>query len=258
MVNMPTPQMCYKTNFLSKIILRADFSNNPLGQLSEKSTFSNAIASIFPHTEAKPLVETFVSISPDGIGGEQKRTGTQWDHRKEVDGTASVSLAPTFLALEYGPGDYFSFEGFQAEFTTLFNALTDNFGIAQIDRIGLRYINEIRLPGRAMDWAGIIAANLITSVKTSMLAEARLLRSMHQVVQKSGHDQVVLNYGIVNPDYPAPVVQRHFILDIDCSREGVIESGDALACVKDLNTLATEIFEESIDNDLRQRMEIVR
>lgn len=255
---MPNTPMCYASNYLSKVIIRADFSSNPLGMLSERTTFSESIAEAFPHINSRPVMEMSINMSAEGNGGvERQNTGTHWIHYKAVDGTAYVTLAPNFLTLEYGPGDYKTFDDFFAEFKLVFNALIEKFNIPQVDRIGLRYINEIRLPGKALDWDGVIAPELVSSVKAALQSNARMLRSMHQMVQQFEDDQVLFTYGIVNPDFPAPVVQRDFILDIDCCRQGITESGKALSCVRRLNELATEIFELSIGDGLRHKLGVV-
>jgi uncharacterized protein (TIGR04255 family) len=67
---------------------------------------------------------------------------------------------------------------------------------------------------------------------------------------------VILNYGINNPDYPNPVARRQFILDLDCYVSGVIESGEAEQRIKDVNALAEDVFEHSIEQGLREKMGI--
>ena len=205
-----------------------------------------------------PIMEMKVNMTPEGGGFEHRIMGTQWVHRKTVDGTAALTLASNYISLEYGPGDYSTFDAFFSEFAFLITTLSDDFGTSEVDRIGLRYINEIRLPGRALDWDGIIRDELVAAIKAPAVANGRLLRSMHQVIEQHGDDQVILNYGIFNPDYPAPVVQRFFILDVDCNRQGLIQTTEALACVRQLNVLATEAFESNIDDGLRKFMEVVQ
>jgi uncharacterized protein (TIGR04255 family) len=250
--------MCYKTNFLTKVIVRADFASHDLGQLDNHDSFAASIASDFPHVEKGQLVKMAFTMGLGNSGANKQETAPQFTYKRKIDGTVSLVLGPTFMVLEYGPADYSSFEEFFACFSKVFSALKESFSVPQVDRIGLRYINEIRLPGRATDWEGIISADLISSVRSANMSDSRLLRSMHQVIQRVGDCQITCNYGIVNLDFPAPAVERHFILDIDCNRDGLLESADALTSVKKLNDLATQMFESSIDNGLRDKMEIVQ
>lgn len=252
---MQSNSMCYRQDYLSKVILRADFESGLVGSLAERSQFSDQIALLFPHVSSLSMMELQIEMGEAGSNDvKQLNKGSQWTHRKSVDGTAQACLGPGHLTLEYGPGDYESFDAFFNEFKVLIEKLEECFGAFDLNRIGLRYVNEIRLPGRALDWKGIIRPELVAAVLAPAVTGGRLLRSMHQVVELHDEDQILFNYGIFNPDFPAPVVQRFFILDIDCSRAGCIPVAEALSCVKQLNAHATATFEASIDGGLRETM----
>ena len=259
MMDIPIKQVCYVQNFLSKVVLRADFGTHPLKFDAEVSKFSAGIVDRFPHVSSNSLLHVHVEVGGPAVGGggvKHTNVGTQWVYTKMPTGTVQVILEPTFIALEYGPGDYESFIAFVAEFSLLLDQLYSAFGAFPLDRIGLRYVNEIRLPGKALEWSGIIREELITAVMAPAVTGGRLLRSMHQVVELHGEDQVLFNYGLFNPDFPAPVVQRFFILDIDSSRSGVIQKDEAIACVNQLNGYAVVVFESSIGDGLRDVMEV--
>lgn len=249
--------MCYKKNYLSKVILRADFSHRPIGALTEKSPIAELITDKFPHVSSNPLVEMTFNMTQEGGGIGQKPLGSQWRHSKTAGGTVAATLAPTFLALEYGFGDFTKFDDFYAEFSFLLESLAKTCDVTEVERIGLRYVNEIRLAGNALDWDDVLSKNIVAVIKTPVIPDGRLLRSMHQVSELHGDDQVLLTYGLVNPDFPAPVVQRFFVLDVDCSRQGLVLIADALGRIKRLNELATEAFENAIDEGLRKIMGVI-
>lgn len=251
-------QRCYRMNFLSKVILRADFNTQPLTVTAERPIFSDIAETIFPHASSTPLVEMHVNMTQEGGEVVQRVTGTVWNYRKKADGTAVVSFSNNYVSLEYGPGDYTTFDSFFAEFTTLLNALRQRYNLQLIDRIGLRYINEIRLPGKALEWDGILRPDLVAAtVQALPMQKGRMLRSMHQVIQQHGEDVLVFNYGIFNPDYPSPAVQRNFVIDIDCARQGAIPVIEALDCVRTLNDLASDTFESCIEDGLRTTMGVI-
>lgn len=254
---MTIDQVCYQQNFLSKVVLRADFGTKPLKLDDGIVAFTEDVKGVFPHSSSTPMVQLQVEMgAPDGGGFKQTVVGMLWAHTKTPAGTVRAVLEPASLCLEYGPGDYESFETFLAEFSMLLDQLYLAFGEFPFDRIGLRYVNEIRLPGKALEWEGIIREELVAATLAQAVAGGRLLRSMHQVIERHGDDQVLFNYGIFNPDYPAPAVQRFFILDIDCSRSGVVQKPEAIACVNTLNELAGKAFESSIGDGLREIMGI--
>jgi uncharacterized protein (TIGR04255 family) len=251
---MPTPQHKYGRDFLTLVVLRVDFPSSPLTLTSEPSDLTRAIQERFPHTTTTPLRDVTVNMTETGADVKESENGTQWVHRPAVDSTKGIALRPTFLSLEFGPADYQGFTDFRDLVEFLLNAL-QKAGVKEFSRIGLRYVNEIRLPGRALDWAGVIDEKILTAVLARPMANGRMQRSMHQICEIHDDDQLVLNYGLVNPDFPAPLVQRHFVLDIDCVRQGSVLLAEAIERVQALNDLATSAFESCIGEKLRLEME---
>lgn len=252
---MPAEQMCYQQDFLSLVVLRIDFPAATMG-VEERSAFSVKIAERFPHSSVIPLREMMVNFTETGGDLVQRDLGHQWTYRKTVAGSISLVLAQDNMTLTYGPSDYTGFVPFLEEFNFALTAAADAFKIQNFIRIGLRYINEIRLQGRALEWDGVIDKRLVQAVLAPALAGGRMQRSMHQVSEVHDEDQILLNYGLVNPDFPAPLIQRHFVIDIDASRQGLITYNEALECVKRLNYISTQTFESCIDDDLRAIMKV--
>jgi uncharacterized protein (TIGR04255 family) len=168
-----------------------------------------------------------------------------------------VTLAPDFLAIEYGADSYQHFDELREQAGFALDSFRNHFGAVQFNRIGLRYVNEITLTeGAPLDWDGLINPNLVTSVKAGLVNGLRMTRSVHQLIAIKDDISVILNYGINNPDFPNPVARRQFILDQDCYVSGLVESGEADQRIRDVNVLAEEVFEHSIEDGLRQKMEV--
>lgn len=252
---MPHPEMCYQQDFLSMVILRVDFPSASLG-VEERGPFAVKIAERFPHATTLPIRQTTVSMQANEPEVTHEDIGQQSTYKKTIAGTIQLVLTNDSLTLQYGPADYTGFANFLDEFNYALNLLSDSFKVAEFSRIGIRYINEIRLPGRALEWKGIIAEHLINSVFATALPNGRIQRSMHQLSELHDGEQLLLSYGLVNPDYPAPLVQRHFVLDIDASRSGLIAHGEINDCIKKLNGLCSTTFERSIDQELRDIMKV--
>ena len=251
---MSQKEMCYERDFLSRVILRADFNASPIALTSEQSEFTRKVADRFPVAISNPVRDVMFNITE--IGGDivNKDRGHQWTHRMSADGTIVITLEADYVSLEYGPADYKGYSQIAEDFAYVADALSESFGIPEFSRIGLRYINEIRLPGRALEWDGVIVPGLIANTLHRVIPDGRLQRSMHQLCELHGDDQVLLTHGLFNPDFPAPLVQKHYIIDIDCSRNGQISAGDGKVVVKRLNTLAAATFEGCIDEQLRKEM----
>jgi uncharacterized protein (TIGR04255 family) len=120
----------------------------------------------------------------------------------------------------------------------------------------LRYINEIRqAQGNPLDWNGLIAPSLIQATLANIGHDADLVRSMHQLHTRIGDLNLLMHYGIHNPEYPALVSRREFILDIDAFRQDAFVAADVLPCIDRLNVICEQAFEASIDKQLRVQLE---
>lgn len=248
--------MHYQKNFLSKVIFRIDF-NSVASSLSssEKPKFTSKIEERFPLSVGRPVSQLSVSLTPDGAGIDQKAVAMQWDHTKVAGGTTLCSLGAEHLSLEYGPGDYTNYNDFIEDVRCVLDAFSNTFDIKCVNRVGLRYINEISIPtGNALDWAGYVRSELISSVIETIPNGCALARSMHQVVAKDDDTFIIMHYGIFNPDYPNQVARREFILDFDCYRESQTATTDLLTVVAGLNKTAESFFEYCIEDELRKEM----
>ena len=250
--------MHYTRNFLSNVIMRLDFPQVDVLLKEDKPEFSGDISDRFPEATSQQLAQLQFNMhlghSPDY---SQQVLGYKWDHKNEPDGKKVVVLTPTFLSLEYasGLGAYEHFPEFRENLEAVFAAFTNRYEVEHFTRLGLRYINEIVLPrGDPLDWGGLINAELITSVLAGSTENTELTRSMHQYSGKRDDISFGFVYGIKNPEYPNAVTRREFVLDYDCYMTGVVETTQVLSSVASLNALASELFEMSIEDGLREIM----
>jgi len=251
------PGKHYQRNFLTTVVLKLDLEPLPALQThaQARTPFTDQVATQFPVILGLPVGTITVNMSPTASGIQQQLLGMQWEHRKTPGGTKALVLGPSHLSLEYGKGDFDHFPPFQADFEVGFNALRQCFPDVHVVRVGLRYVNQISLAeGNPLDWEGIIAAPLVSSVKAALLQGTALARSMHQVHMRNGDVNTLFHYGIVNPEYPAPVTRREFILDLDCYRQEAIALADVLPIVAGLNETCEQVFENSIEDGLRNQL----
>jgi uncharacterized protein (TIGR04255 family) len=248
----------YKNTFLKTVILRLDYAVLPVLQTDQETPFTADMRARYLEVTAMPAMQVAVFASLGGVHFGQQSPG--WMRVHKAQGVArSVTLAPNFLALEYGENAYGHFDELQEQIGFVLKSFRDRFGSVQFTRIGLRYVNEITLnEGSPLDWDGLINPDLVTSVKAGMPKGLRMAKSIHHLIAIKDDVSVILNYGINNPDFPNPVARRQFILDLDCYASGVVEYGEAEQRIKDVNALAEQVFESSIADGLRKIMEIVR
>ncbi len=249
--------MHYRSNFLSKVVCRIDFGDNPALKGAATPEFSARIQDLFPVASSKATTVVSVMIGPMGSGIQQEVAGNIWEHREKPDGTKVVSLSHNFLSLEYGAKEYDHFPSFRAEFARAYTEFQALYHVAQINRIGLRFINEISRPeGGALDWNNLLKPNLIISVRAGISDGMDLLRSFHQIHVKNAAASLLVHYGLFNPDYPNPLVRRLFHLDIDASITET-PAGEVLQCIDTLNRITETQFEASIEDGLREIMEVI-
>lgn len=249
--------MHYQKNFLTKIVLRLDFGEILALRGEAKPEFSDRIQTLYPIAIGKPTSTLSVTVGPKGSGIQQEITGMLWEHRKAENGTKVVSLSPTLLSVEYGQNDYDHFPPFRAEVEHVFGALQSLYQVTQVNRIGLRYINEISLQqGNALDWDNLIKPGLITSVKACLPDSMTMVRSFHQLQAQRDNLTTIFNYGLYNPDYPNPLARRQFVLDYDCFRADTLAT-EVMQTLDSLNDICEAMFEASIEEGLRSQMGVI-
>ena len=227
----------YRQNHLTTVILRLDFEQIPALTSIERTPFSERVRELFPHVNGIQLSTVVLNVNPSAETGiNQQVTGMQWEHRKHQDGAQVIFLSPTHMSLEYRNGEYDHFPAFRAEFECGLQALTQTYPDIKVVRIGLRYVNQVRFAdGNPLDWTDIIADQLIQSVFSGIRDGASLVRSMHQLQTKRNSIDTLFNYGIHNPEYPAPVSRREFVIDIDSYRSEAIALNEVVNQIAALN-----------------------
>jgi uncharacterized protein (TIGR04255 family) len=249
----------YNKTFLKTVILRLDYSRIARLLTDQETVFTQEMKARYPDVTSMPAVQ--FSVLTGGLGGGVnfgQQGGGYVRLHKTADAKRILTITSDFLAIEYASGAYEKFAELREQIGFALRSFREHFGAVQFTRIGLRYVNEIiRQEGSPLDWAGLINPDLVTSVKAGLHNGLRMTRSAHQLIALKDDATVILNYGINNPDFPNVVARRQFVLDLDCYISGIVESGDVEAKIKDINSLAEKVFENSIGVDLRTEMGIV-
>jgi uncharacterized protein (TIGR04255 family) len=246
----------YNKTFLKSVILRLDYGNLAVLQTDQETPFTQDMkVERYPDVTSNAATQFSFFLGAGGVNFGQQGMGWVRVH-KATGTTRTLTLAPNYLAIEYGGPDYKHFDELREQIGFVLDSFRRHFGSVQFTRIGLRYVNEITLQeGSPLDWEGLINKDLVTSVKAAMPSGLRMARSTHQLVAIKDDISVLLNYGIYNPDFPNPVARRQFVIDLDCYCSGVVEFNEAEQRIRDVNALAENVFEHSIEDGLRDKME---
>lgn len=255
---MPDPyqNVCYKKNFLREVIARIDFLN-PLYDLDSAlpKGLSDAALRIFPITEPREAVEKEISLTPEGIASSEQRI-KQWEfHGKDRNKKVTIGRQVFLVSYKH----YQTYELLRSEFMTVFERLLDEFeGQVQPSRIGLRYVNAIETAEDAsnpLDWAAYINPKLLCAfdfpAENDRKSVSRLITNF-EVAFNDFSLRTIL--GMPNPDYPAPIRRKLFVLDFDAYTQTYVEPRGIGSLLDNFHESIQKYFELSITEGLRNKL----
>jgi len=248
---MSLETICYKRNYLIKVIAKIDFLfPNEILLKSLKKSVTKVISKHFPIPEPRKSIAHELKITKEDV--EQKRKeGMEW-HFFGKDREKEIVITPTSLLVVYLK--YSKFEDLFDEFLEISEVFLNEYEEIQANRLGLRYINDIRFSEQSIiDWSQYINNSLLCLLNFEIDKE-RLIRIFHNI--EFNYDDYLLRFqfGIHNSDYPALIKQNSFILDYDAYYNGLIESADIKGQLKKFHDKIQELFEFSITEGLRKKL----
>lgn len=170
-----------------------------------------------------------VLLTPTGI---QQQTAEDPQHRfEDTDGIFRAVLAADFIALE--TTTYSDIDDFADRISTLASAVQEHFAPAEIQRVGLRFINELRFTAAdpKTEMIDAIEPRLLGAAGAPELAD--VVHGSQQVLELHGEDRrMLVRHGYqpggttVDPTSalaagtpPAELNQPFYLLDIDVFAE---------------------------------------
>lgn len=250
--------MKYRKNFLSQVVLRVDYPR--INEISDerRPELINRLAEGFPQVTPLQLAQIQFAVGPEQSAVDRKLVGYSWRMSSE-NGNKVVELTSTSLSLTNLNRSFTNFDEFYEEFRQIYQGFEELYKTSEFTRVGLRYINEIDISqGDALDWRGFLSEEIIHAIVLGVPDGFRLSRSMHQLVALKDDVTLVTNFGLFNPDYPAPIARKQFILDYDCYITGAVTRDAVLNRVTELNMFCENSFESAISDNLRHLMEVIR
>ena len=246
--------MKYKKNFLTNVVFQLRFSpvlamdNQGLGK------FQQNVKSILPQLkEGKELdIETKMSLK-EPISTQVKETRPRWTFFSQ-DKEKILAITTKEFTLEYRR--YLDIEETSSDFEALWTKFQEVYEVSQVDRIGLRYINQVKIPsGDPLDWEGYVHDNLVdATLGPSQLTGERLARSMHAINWTNEDHRITFQFGLHNSDFPEAIAKKEFILDYDCYTVGPVDGSEASKFLRIFNEIIGKLFEACIGQKLRDFM----
>ena len=246
----------YKQTFLKQVLVRVDFQKpleNYEKNLSRK--VETTIEKTFPSQIEQRVKQQSVTISPTNQPVVSNIDQILWTYYAK-NKKKHTRIEPTDFYIQYDK--YSSFGQFKKDFKLVFYSLVENYKELNITRIGLRYIDEIEIKGESdvFDWKRYLNPKLF-SIFTLPVKKDRdfISRAFSNLEFNYGDHNLILKYGMFNPDYPSPIKKKVFILDSDAYKRDNIPNEEALSVLGQLHDRISNLFEKRlIKEGLREIM----
>ncbi len=242
--SLPATPKTYKRNYLSSVFLRLDFDKVELNFLKE---FHKSIEGTFPYLESTTMVNAMVvNMNPKKIQTSDLHK-TVWIFHNATK-SKKLEISTDNIVMEYKK--YINKKDLLNDVSCIFEPFLKAAGIKTINRIGLRYRNEINLNEikENFTWDRYISSNLISSLKFIKASKGKNARAMGQLVLKYDDADITFNFGLLNNDFPAEVLRKEFILDYDCYSQFPTgtEEGTISKVIERYNKYVDRLFDMSI------------
>jgi uncharacterized protein (TIGR04255 family) len=246
----------YQWHFLSEVIARVDFS--PVLELSDENPPMHVprLKPRFPVREKVVTEHPQIKLSHSEGQAEAAFTVVRvlrWQfHNRAKD--RYYELTNGSLLVRYT--QYDCYERLRDDFIPVVEHVLGSVEEVAINRIGLRYINSIKLNERSpTSWEKYLKADLLATFNLADDVKT-VSRAFNTLEFNYGNDmQMRFQYGMPNPDYPARIKNKQFILDWDAYAAGVglsvVEVG---AYLDGFHEKVNASFEEVITDELRKKM----
>lgn len=248
----------YKKDYLTKVIARLDFAT-ALPGIDEKVPSEIVAIAIESFPIVEPPKNRFsgqIKFGPKGeISAETTNFSKEWNyHGKAREKT--LCITQEFMLIVFK--EYKSFDVLRSDFESIINKL---FSIYEKDkdivvkRFGLRYINSICFEKEEdpIDWTKYLAPKLLPIFDVAK-DKTKICRALNNLVLNYGDMLLKFQYGMYNPDYPALIRSKEFILDFDAFYEGAQDKEGIMVNLDRFHDEIEKFFEQCITDKLREVM----
>lgn len=242
-------KICYKRNYLSQVIARIDFLS-PLKEVQHRlpPNLVREFGKLFPIPEPLQVVEEEVTFSVKAVDRKRQQL-TEWRfHDLKRENTLTVVPRTCLLVCS----KYQSFDLLRQTLDAIFVVLFASFPEAQPSRLGLRYVNNINLSDGSdpTDWSDIVSHKLL-GLFSFEEDKSKICRVFHNLELDYGSHSLTFQFGMHNPDFPAVIRRKLFVLDYDAHKAGTFDRADVIPSFDEFHSTIQSQFERSIERKLR-------
>jgi len=242
----------YKKDFLKQVIVRIDF-DTPLPIVLEGPAkgIYDTVKERFPVTEERKVIGKEFLIGKNAI--KERSIETKEWHYYGKNREKHLTVSPNVMFIEYNKYEYY--EMLHDDFLSVSNAIFDAYPKLQVKRLGLRYIDNIDIAeGNPMEWDKYLKPELNSTFAIADNKET-ISRAFHVLEFNYGEDLLRFQFGMFNPDYPAPIKKKIYTLDYDMYVTKLLGKTDIEQTLNRFHEKVNHSFEEVITEELRKIME---
>lgn len=246
----------YKKDFLDQVIARIDLAA-PLGLIpaGPPKKVVDSLKKRFPVADRKKNILRRINVNSEGTEERQEEV-VEWEYRSK-DRKKLIKISDHSMYLEYTQGKYTSYAGLRDDFLPVVESLFESREQLQIKRLGLRYIDKFEFAEpNPTDWKRYFRQDLLSIFRLADDASS-ISRALHWLEFNFGDISLRFQYGMANPDYPAPIRQKIFTLDYDAYCMLLLQQDDVRCHLDRLHEKSRAKFEDVISDALRKKMEPV-
>lgn len=247
----PISEKRYQNDFLSHVIVRIDYKSS-ITINDDLIKDVRQVASVeFPieeHNRTEIIIDNVIDATPQSRNKKEE----EWifsNHERDC----SIELSSNCLLIHYIK--YKSYKHLRNWFIRLSSLLYKNDENIQIQRLGLRYVDEIDLKNEKdpTNWKKYLNKKLL-SIFDLADDKSKISRAFHSLILNYGEWNMHFQYGMHNPDYPAQIRRKIFVLDTDIYCELLLDKQQVTQWLDRFHEKAILFFEEVITNELRKKM----
>lgn len=248
----PQRRRIYEQNPLKLVVCQVRF---PVAIRFEQAEFvarfQEAVQDRFPRVRQEQQITLALSAGAPAA----PTFAPSWRFQTD-DGSTSAVLARDALTLE--TTSYSRFEVLLPVVALLLDALVA-VDIRFRERLGLRYVNEMRHPdaNTASAWSSFINPAMLGTIGGELLG-GDVIHALENIRLREEDATVTINHGFVGKE-ANPAGEPFYQLDIDFGDERAVafDKDEALAQVSSFHDRISNLFETSITNEMREHLVIL-
>lgn len=239
----------YEKNFLSNVIVRADF-DTPIYSLTDEmpAKLGSVCTEYFPIGEPRTFYIQDIQFNKKR-SSINSSSGKEWIfHSKDMNTKLTITFE--HMTIEYLK--YRSFQELFSNFKYILEGIFSFYKELQIKRLGLRYVNKVLLGGDdPLEWSGYLNEDLLSIFKIPP-NKKKLARILNDLILNNDDYMLRFRYGVYNENFPAIITNKQFILDYDAYYTGNLNEQEIAELLPTFHDSIESLFEDSITEKLRE------